>query len=166
MIAFMNPPELLSVRARIAELQADLISQERVPLSDVEAGKRADTMVSMHGARVPAKLILGHLIHESGTPAITWPIDHTGAAIEPNAFDLACALNPERMRADLRGLIAASTHPRGPTPTERVKRIKKLRAELLTAEREEEALITDLQTRGINVHRRPDCDPTIVLTLE
>ena len=166
MIPFVTPPEVVNIRARIAELQADLISQERVPLNDTEAGKRADAMVQMHAARVPVKLILGHLIHDAGAPVVAWSIDHNGAAIEPGAFDLACALNPERMRADLRALIAASSHSRGPTPAERAKRVRKLRDELLTAEREEEALISNLLERGVNVHRRPDCDPSLVLNLE
>lgn len=166
MIPFVTPPEVVNIRARIAELQADLIAQERVPLNDAEAAKRADAMIAMHAARVPVKMILGHLIHDAGAPVVAWSIDHTGAAIEPTAFDLACALNPERMRADLRALIAASTHSRGPTPTERAKRVRKLRDELLSAEREEEALIAGLLTHGVNVHRRPDCDPSIVLNQE
>jgi hypothetical protein len=164
-IAYTEPAEVVAVRAQIAELKADIDAHERVPLSDAEAHKRVDAIVATHGARVPSKQILGHLIY-AGSTAIGWPIDHDGAPIEPSAFDLACALNPERMRADLRALIAASDHSRGPANAERAKRLTKLRAELREAEIEEERLIGQFLAHGVNVHRRIDCNPEIVLTTE
>ena len=165
MITFTEPEAIAAVRAQITELSADIAAIDRVPLSDAEANKRADIIVSTHASRVPAKLLLGHLIHD-GPTAVEWPIDHTGAHIEPSAFDLACLLNPERMRADLRALIAASTHPRGASPAERIKRLAKLRDALRAAEIEEERLIVQCHAEGVNVHRRIDCNPSIVLTTE
>lgn len=165
MITFTEPAELVALRQQIAELQTDIAAHEQVPLSDTEAHKRVDLIVATHSAKVPAKQILGHLIY-NGPTSIAWPLDHTGSAIEPSAFDLACALNPDRMRADLRALIAASDHARGPTDTERTKRLAKLRSQLRAAEIEEERLITTLSNQGVNVHRRPDCNPEIVLSTE
>lgn len=163
MITFSIPQEVVELRRQIAELKADIGAIDRVPLSDTEAHKRVDIIVATHAGRVSGRLLLGHLIHD-GPTSVQWPLDHTGATIEPSAFDLACLVDPERMRANLRALIASSTHPRGAAPGERAKRLAKLRNELRAAEIEEERLIVDFDARGVNVHRRPECEPEIVLT--
>ncbi len=157
MIRFVVPPEVADLRERIGALQAEVAAQQLAPLSEKEVHARIDELIAAHAEHGQGRLILGHLIHPGAVPAISWPLDHAGARIEPSAFDLLCTLDPEYMRGRLRALAAQAT--RGPAADARAKRLSKLHSDLLALEREEEALITELWEAGTYVHRRHDANP-------
>ncbi|WP_165967362.1 hypothetical protein [Luteimonas aestuarii] len=163
MIMFSTPQAVADIRQRIGELQLELDAQRRAPLSDDEAAEKATAMIAAHAAGAQTDRILSHLIHASTSARIGWPVDQDGSSIEPSAFDLFCALEPKRMHELLKKLIKGSDHLRGPAQGERAERIEALTAELREAEIEEEALITQAEVSGLNVHRRPDADPAIIL---
>lgn len=163
MIIFTVPPEVEEVRNRILEIQAELAEIRTAPLCDVEAEEKCRAVVSSHAARAGTNRILAHLIHAEASSRIGWPTDASGSSIEPSAFDLLCAFEPKRMQDALKKLVTTSTHLRGPATSERLRRNEELNAALLEAEIEEESLIEAAEARGINVHRRRDANPAIIL---
>jgi len=163
MITFTTTPEVLEVRARIREIKEELAATESAALCDAEAEAKIREVISTHAARAQPDRILAHLIHVGSSSHVAWPADHQGNAIEPSAFDLLCAFDTKRVETALRSLVAKSPHLRGPASSERISRSSELRSALDEAEIEEERLIEAAEVRGINVQRRADANPAIIL---
>ena len=163
MITFTTTPEVLEVRARIREIKEELAANETATLCDAEAEVKIREVIATHAALAQPERILAHLIHSGAPSRIAWPADHQGNAIEPSAFDLLCAFEHKRVETALRGLVTKSSHLRGPSSDERIRRSSELRTALDEAEIEEERLIEAAEVRGINVQRRADANPAIIL---
>lgn len=163
MIIFSEPPEVAEIRTRIADLKLDLDTQKFAPLSDAEASKRIEQMVQVHAATAQTDRIRSHLIHPAATLRVSWPPDGQGSTVAPSAFDLMCALDPKGTTKALKDLVAAGDHKRGPGTEERRRRIAELTAELHELEVEEERLIEAAESRGHQIHRRPEASPAIIL---
>jgi hypothetical protein len=163
MITFTEPAELQDLRRQIADMKAALAGIDNAPASDADALERVAAIVDQHAARGQADRLLAHALAVGTPTTMSWGWDHNGQSLQPSAFDLLCALDPERMRLALTTLVTDSKHPRGLPAAERSKRLVKLRADLRKAEVAEEAFITAAERAGAHIHRRPDVDPAIVI---
>lgn len=87
----------------------------------------------------------------------------------PQVFDgeaTACWAFGDHLKKILaREIEAKADDARALTPEQREVRVRELKAELLSIERQEEALITAATNERIVIYRRPDSDPRAVLSL-
>lgn len=81
----------------------------------------------------------------------------------PDAGPILCWLLRDTIKEKLAETIRASDYPEGIPSNQRAVAIADIERQLFQLEREEEALICEAEEAGIEIERREDCDPRIVL---
>ena len=157
---------LVTLRAKIAELQAKLEALPSLPLPAEDALARLDAWIASEADRfnlagaartfaTPGAL-LGRVLEIQGLGAAQ-------GAVQTNAAPMLCALFGTEIRARLAAAIQAQTTNPGPSLAKRPAHEAALRGELETLELQEEQIIRDSEADGERLARRPDATPSIVL---
>lgn len=173
---FIN--KLDSIRTEIASVREELVWLDTSPLPLPEAETRIVTWVDAQARKMGDRLSLGSAIRSEGNlgDAELLTVHARGRAdiySERDALvnasaDLApiiCWLFPaavkERLRAELSGL----DYEPGPPAEERPSMKARLQDELHRLELIEESLVLELEAAGVEVFRREDADPAVILEL-
>ena len=161
----MSLAKLQTIREQIADLKHSLESSKTaaLPLSDVEASINAtvDAWAS--------KFDVDWLGRGFASPE---------AVMMPESFETACAGEAGKQAiilawhdpAGLKQKLLAAARPyaasKGMATADRPAFIRKQEAKLFDLEVQEEKLVTELERDGLEVYRRPDADPAIILATD
>jgi hypothetical protein len=147
--------KLETLRKRRSALKQDRKALERARVSADEAQANLEALIAAAAGRFrPPALLVG--VNSPGFQAQLYERD-PGV----DAFALACALYPERVQEFLAEHMTAGEG--GVTAENRAARLAQLDAELAELERKEESAIRKLEAQGLDVDRRGDADPAVVL---
>ena len=150
-----NPAEAIAkIRAQIADLKANRRALSNAPVSLAEAEASIDAYVADAAERYHG--VVDRLAQRGEL--------HTLAVSdEPEAF--AAFMHGDQIKARL----MAAVKPRltdGMDAGERARQIAEIDTKILAAERDEEQTIQQAESEGLEITRRADADPRIVLGLE
>lgn len=150
--------ELRALRARLLD---ELYDIEHRPVPLAEAQEAAEHAVRARAERTLAGLARASLLRpQDGRPQLR--LD------DNDARDLAFAAVADSVAEKLRRAIEAA-YSDGPTPLsaeERERELARLDKELFAAEMAEEGLVRSLEREGIEIARRPDMDPRVLLAAD
>lgn len=158
--------QLADIRARIAQIQADIDGLAGQPLPAPDALARLDGWIAHNAARFDAfttarsfTTASSHLLHVLEVKG-----GRTGEnTVTVDLAPLVCAIFGTEVRRRLASAIEDQTTAPGPSMAERPALIERWNAALGGAERDEEAIIRAAEADGIRLARRPDAQPGIVL---
>lgn len=160
----MLPAKLAKLRTKIAETVAEIRETESAGPSrdEVLADLRAhcERLAEQARGRAAYKILSGDLHELLSVPAA---VGERGAAADLGMV-LAAVLGADALYERLTATIDSRTF--GPDAAAKAERLATLRAELLRAERAEEAHTRELEAGGFAVVRRADANPAVVLALE
>lgn len=152
--------DLAKLRNQIADLkqQRDRVASGR--LTKAETIQRLNEFVDNEAAGFNAK---DRFANAASTSDAT-PSDITGFQVwKGDAGPLLCWLLGDAIKHRLAELVEESNFPEGLSADKRPAAIKGLEARIYALEVEEEAIITDAEAAGMDIPRREDCDPRVVL---
>lgn len=152
--------DLAKLRNQITELkqQRDHVASGR--LTKAETIQRLAEFVDNEAAGFDARHRFANAASTSGAT----PIDITGFQVwKGDAGPLLCWLLGDAIKHRLAELVEESNLPEGLPADKRPAAIKELEARINALEVEEEAIITDAEAAGMDIPRREDCDPRVVL---
>ncbi|MGE0082451.1 MAG: hypothetical protein AB7U81_14260 [Thiohalomonadaceae bacterium] len=160
--------ELERVRSQIADLKArrDQVANARLPKAEVLA--RLNEFVDSEAAGFDAAW---HFVNPASSPDARM-IDITGFEIgvsgeghhrAADAGGLLCWLMGDVVKKRLAELVNAADFSDAVPADKRAGMLRDLDEQIHALEIQEEALITDADAAGIELARRADCDPAIVL---
>jgi outer membrane murein-binding lipoprotein Lpp len=162
----MNQKKIQALRGQIKTLQFERTALENQRLSRSEVGDKVRGTVQRWETEAAEqnRLHLLWLAHDhGGVNLLTAPTTDTGAAgVYAKLGPAAVLLLGAEVVAE-RLLAGIDEVPEGVDTDERLTRIAEIGAELDRLEAEEEALICAAEAEGIEVLRRPDARPEIVL---
>jgi hypothetical protein len=144
-------------REKITNLKAELdrvaaTGLDRVTI-ETRIAERVQAMADSVNVRLQGE--------RGGTPLI-FTLDGTeGGLHQPTALEALAWLSAPALTARL--LAAIPTDEAGLSPSAKAKATERLSAELLAAERREEAMIEAAEIEGVSVERRLDASPEAVL---
>jgi hypothetical protein len=154
----MSTKKLDDVRREIAGAQQKIreLEQRQVPVA--VALQRLEHAIADRGSRWlasarPEEFLLP--VANIGDTAFSRVAKH-------DPLDIACSLFPDRVFQVLAERLSSQAAG-GIEDGQRRGEIKKLREQLAKLEMSEERLVVDLEMEGVDVDRRPDADPLIVL---
>ena len=161
----MSLKKLDEIRVQIADIKHSIESSKSValPLSDVEASINAT--VDNWASRFDADWLGRCFVSPD-------------AVMTPESFETACAGEEGKLAiitawhdpAGLKAKLIAAARPyaasKGMATADRPAFIRKQEAQLFKLETEEEHLVCQLERDGLEVYRRPDADPAIVLATD
>lgn len=161
---------LHALRSQIAEKQTEIARIEDAPVPLAEAKRRIHELIDGEAARFNPDYRLSDLLSAAGGSSdllsvgvTAWPDQsgtaHGNAEIGP----LMAWLFGDEVKARLEQHLKQSGYEAGLTPKARAEKVGKLRDEIRALEIEEEALVVEAEEAGLEVYRRPDADPLIVL---
>ena len=161
----MSLKKLQEIRSQIADLKHSLETTKTaaLPLADVEANINAavDTWASKFDADWLGRCFVS-----------------PEAIMTPESFETACAGEEGKMAiiaawndpAGLKKKLIDAARPyaagKGMSQQDRPAFIRKQEAQLFKLETEEEVLVCQLEADGLEVFRRPDADPGIILATD
>ncbi len=159
--------QVARIRKKIARAQTERRTLAVTLVTHAEAHGRVDAHVAamaqgvVDGTRPPRIRI------ERFSPAQFTP-GFYGVAEFESLEQLACAVMPEAMATYLHLRLDAHLEgaPQGISSSARAKGLEKLDRQIRGLELEEEALFCKLEAGGVDVHRRADVSPEIVLEVE
>lgn len=164
--------KLNTLRKRIAELTEEIEWLGSAPLPRNEVVARLDRYIdSLAGRWSPKFDVFGPDAdpREVGLFTFKARLDgrvESGVVIGSSGVDLApalAALMPDTLKAFLRTYVEQADYEPGPPAAERPDIVRKLKAERLQLEIEEEQSIVLAEEAGMMIWRRDDCDPAVVL---
>ena len=159
----MSLKKLAEIRTQIAEVKSSLarLQKASLTLADVEA-RVSDTVD--HWASCFDADYLGRAFASPGEVVTPDEIERACAGEEGKLAIILAWSDPESLKARL--LEAARPFAAGKgsvAQDDRPSYQRKMESTLYDLEVAEEALVTQLEAEGIEVFRRPDCDPAIAL---
>ncbi len=159
---------ILARREDIEELEAerDELESGYLPLGDVT--QRIAAMINHEAGKFDAEYLLGNQIRNArrflDSSLLIANVD-TLVQFEHkvNLGPLLAFLFGDEIKQRLAAYVETLDLPTGPTAEERPALIKKLDQEILQLEIEEERLICEAESAGIQIARHPDAEPAVVL---
>ena len=162
--------EIDSLRTRLVECQSEREAIETAPVPRDEAIENVRTFIHRQSERYQRTLAIGSLVGagsrvDSMTIILPNPIE--GLQREQVLGLALCRLAPKAVEETLIAKIDEhlEQHTPGLPSAERPARVEQLQREARDLEREEEQLIRDAEDGGVEILRRSDADPLIVLGL-
>ncbi|WP_421477505.1 hypothetical protein [Agrobacterium tumefaciens] len=144
---------LEDIRYQVALTQAKIGEVERAPVALSIASERVDTWLADLHNEDALKIFIRRFIFP------------TYRAPQPaEALDFIMGILSQMVRGEMLKLLTASyTDFEGMTDADRKSRISEKMTELLALEMQEEAVIRHLEKLGLDIIRRQDADPRVVL---
>ncbi|QXP90013.1 hypothetical protein [Methylococcus capsulatus] len=153
-----------TVRAQIAQLKSELSALRVMPIHPDDLPARVAEVVKTLSARVD-EATLGALVAASTPPGNQDDPLRLACYVSDQPGILHAWLNPTDLTKKLTAL--ARPHATGTVPmAERPQLQADLERRLFEAETAEEALVVQAEAAGIEIFRRPDIDPSIVLAAD
>jgi hypothetical protein len=152
------------LRAEIAERTARLEALQGAPQSRADMAQRVEEYATRAHAQASAALreeLRRRSVQSLPLDGIVTVEAGAGSRHVDLGPTLAALLGPKAFGKTLTALL--SDVPEGPDAAERVRLADELRAEILTLCRSEELEIRTLETMGLEVVRRGDAPPAVVL---
>lgn len=156
-------------REKIAGLQAERREIEAAPVPRAEAAANVCEFIALRSAQFDTSLTLSSLITSGARPERLDMIVQTMAvSIDSIMQGLLCRTIPEAIETMLMQAVDAHfvEHPSGLSKSERPARLAELDAAILKHGQREETLIRQAETAGLEIVRRADADPLVVLGLD
>lgn len=159
----MSLKKLAEIRTQIAEVKSSLarLQTASLPMADVEA--RVSDTVDHWASRFDADY-LGRAFASPGEVVTPDEIERACAGEAAKGAIFAAWSDPAGLKAKL--LNAARPYAAGKdsiAQDDRPSYQRKMESTLYDLEVEEEKLVSALEADGIEIYRRPDCDPAIAL---
>lgn len=167
----MKTSKLEKLREQIAAVKGEIREIERARLTTPEIEARVDGFIQEMKDQAEREILdsavqLTRARGRDSEPG-NWPAVHIWVRVRPQmGFSMAVTLNPEAFRAmALKAALKALNGERQEHEVERRELVAELRENLRLLEQDEEAEVLQLEELGINVRRRGDADPAVVLGL-
>lgn len=164
-----------TLREQIDSLQGEKDAILASLLPPHEAAQRAQSMVDTLAAKftADASYRLSDVLRAEGNPhqsgLFSYDIFSRAGLDHTHTLDLGPMLAfffGDEIKAKLASTIESMTYESGPPAADRPELIVEIDAELLRLERQEEQVISEAESCGFEIVRRPDANPEIVLEVQ
>ena len=159
----MSLKKLDSIRADIASKRFDLAELQRLPLHPVETEQRIDDLIDAWAGQVDVSWLGRQLVDPREIDPDDDLLGTAMAGSKVKTTALFAMLAPEALRSVMIESAMSQASLASPTLAERLARQRTLEKELHDLEVQEEQTIVALEDQHVEVFRRPDADPAIVL---
>ena len=166
--------EITDLRERISATQGEIEALREAPVPKVEYVQRVSDWIDTQAAAFavnaefsvsPLREPFPRADHVGFGQLRVRGSDHGDSVAEADAAGLLCWLMGDAIKAKLSEAIAAAELPEGAPAADRPRLRRDLAAQLDRMEINEERLVVEAQAAGIEVQRRSDVRPEIVLSL-
>lgn len=157
--------DLSKIRTKIATTKSQLLDLDREPIAPGDVADRVDLVIQHLAGRFDAAWVGSALSFPELDPSNRDDILAEACTGGPSPGVLLAWLFPDLLRERLTELViehADGTVPLADRPAER----QRLEQDLYSLEVQEENLVVACEESGLEVFRRPDADPSIILALE
>lgn len=167
----MKTAKLEKLREQISAIELEIASIEQARLTTPEIEVRVDAFIQEMKDEVESEIldsagVLTYDRHPESAPGSWAPVRSWVRTRPYIGFAMAVTLNPQAFRAMvLEAALKTLKGERQEHAIERCELVAPLRAKRQSLELEEEAEVTRLEESGIDVLRRADADPAVVLGL-
>lgn len=159
----MSLAKVSKIRDSISDIKAVIREVQTAPVTEAEAHERIENAIRAWGSLFDSSWIGMNLVEANGgTP--DYLIMERAMVGNVSPAVLLAAVAPEPLRLMMRDSIKPYVGG-GITAEERESRIAELEKQLYELEVEEEQLISKLEDDGVEIYRRHDIDPSIVLSV-
>lgn len=156
--------QLDQTRTKISGIKTALAGLDRQPIAPSDVTARVDAVIASLAERLDSDW-LGQVLAGAEGPSDHEDVLEQACHHRPSMGVLLAWLHPDLLRERLVNLAteyATGTIPLADRPAHR----QELEAELYRTEVEEERIVVACEESGLEVFRRPDADPSIILSLE
>lgn len=166
--------EVDAIRERISRLRAEREETLHGPLPKAEAIEKMEAAVNRLAAGHEERYAVSECVFGGRDPvggvrtffeAMGNVDPHAGKRVKTDMAPLLATLFGEQVKRHLRQRIEAAGHPEGPPAKDRNALAEGMDKQIRGAEIEEETMILQAEEAGIEILRREDCNPAIVLGL-
>lgn len=156
--------ELDAIREQIKRMRDERLTVERAPLPRAEAIANLEReLATLNNSFKPE---IGSFLYGEGTVAAVFVGKDRGAELKIGPALLAWLAGPalgEKLKAEINRFYA--TEPLALSPAERAARLAAIDTKILGFEFEEEDLIAEAESLGLELDRRLDANPAVVLNV-
>lgn len=161
----MSLKKLESIRASIASKRAEIAELQHAPLQPAEVESRVDYLIEVCRDQTDLSWLGRQLVDPRDIDRDDDILATAAAGSRLKTTALFALLAPDALRSVMIESAMPYSSVSSPSQAERIAKQQQLEAEVHALEIDEERTIVALEAAGVEVFRRPDFDPSIVLAV-